>query len=147
MHGPLDDTSKSEVSSAALKKQVCFAKVAVMKRSAKPRAEARAGTRRRRSGCPIARALDLVGDKWTLLIVRDLLLRGKTTYNDMANSPERIPTSVLADRLRRLIDAGLIDRSPYQDNPVRYAYRLTAKGAALEPVLDEIIRWGDEHAP
>jgi DNA-binding HxlR family transcriptional regulator len=114
-----------------------------MKRSAKPRAD----SRRRRSGCPIARALDLVGDKWTLLIVRDLLLRGKTTYGDMANSPERIPTSVLADRLRRLIDAGLIDRSPYQDNPVRYAYRLTDKGAALGPVLDEIVRWGDEHAP
>ena len=118
-----------------------------MKPSPNPRTETLAATRRRRSACPIARALDLVGDKWTLLIVRDLLRRGKTTYNDMANSPERIPTSVLADRLRRLIDAGLIDRAPYQDNPVRHAYRLTDKGAALGPALDEIARWGDEHAP
>lgn len=127
--------------------QVSFAIIAVMKRSTQPRVKARSGTGRQRSGCPIACTLDLVGDKWTLLIVRDLLMRRKTTYNEIAESPERIPTSVLAERLRRLIDAGLVDRSPYQDNPVRYAYRLTAKGAALEPVLEAMIEWGNEHAP
>lgn len=132
--------------SITLKMQASLAIITDMKRSAEPRDETRSGSGRHRSGCPIACTLDLVGDKWTLLIVRDLLLRQKTTYGDMADSPERIPTSVLAERLRRLIDAGLVDRSPYQDNPVRYAYRLTAKGAALAPVLEAMIAWGDEYA-
>ena len=82
-----------------------------------------------RSPCPIASALDVVGDKWTLLVVRDML-RGKQTYNDLLASPERIPTNLLAERLARLERAGLVSRSAYQERPVRYAYVLTDKGKA-----------------
>src|SRR5688572_29828570 len=79
-----------------------------------------------RSVCPIANTLDLVGDKWSLLVVRDLL-HGKRTYGELLDSPEGIPTNMLADRLRRLEDAGLIASSAYQQHPIRYAYTLTEK--------------------
>lgn len=115
--------------------------VAGMERSKRPRLR----RVRRRSNCPIANTLDLIGDKWTLLVVRDLLLRDKRTYGEIANSPESIPTSVLAERLSRLLKAGLITRSPYQDNPTRYEYRLTEKGAELEPILREMIHWGQKN--
>ncbi len=99
-----------------------------------------------RSPCPIASLLDLVGDKWSLLLVRDML-HGKKTYGELLDSPERIPTNILADRLRRLEDAGLIASSPYQERPVRYAYRLTEKGEELEEVLQAVVRWGKKHIP
>ncbi len=99
-----------------------------------------------RSVCPIASTLDLVGDKWSLLIVRDLL-RGKATYGELASSPEKIPTNILADRLKRMESAGLILSSAYQERPVRYAYNLTAKGKALGKVLLALVRWGKEHIP
>ena len=82
---------------------------------------------KKRSSCPAACALDLAGDKWTLLVVRDLL-RGRDTYSKLLSSDEGIPTNILADRLRRMEEAGLIDAKPYQKHPVRYAYALTAKG-------------------
>lgn len=99
-----------------------------------------------RSVCPIASTLDLVGDKWSLLVVRDLL-HGKQTYGELASSPEKIPTNILADRLRRLEDAGLIVSSPYQHNPVRYAYSLSKKGEALGDILLALVRWGKTHIP
>jgi DNA-binding HxlR family transcriptional regulator len=99
-----------------------------------------------RSPCPIANLLDLVGDKWSLLVVRDLL-RGNTTYGELAASPERIPTNILADRLKRLEKAGVISRRPYQKRPVRYAYRLTRKGRALGGILAEAMRWARHHVP
>jgi DNA-binding HxlR family transcriptional regulator len=99
-----------------------------------------------RSICPIASTLDLVGDKWSLLVVRDLL-RGKATYGELASSPERIPTNILADRLKRLEEAGLIGSSAYQERPVRYAYKLTSKGEALRDVLGALVRWGKTHIP
>ena len=98
-----------------------------------------------RSDCPIANTLDLIGDKWTLLVVRDLLFLGKRLYGEVMQSPEGIPSNILADRLKRLEDAGLLERSPYQQNPVRYEYRLTPKGTGLFPVLREMIRWGNKH--
>jgi len=98
-----------------------------------------------RSDCPIANTLDLIGDKWTLLVVRDLLFLGKRLYGEVMQSPEGIPSNILADRLKRLEDAGLLERSPYQQNPVRYEYRLTPKGIELFPVLREMIRWGNKH--
>ena len=98
----------------------------------------------RRSSCPAACALDLAGDKWTLLVVRDLL-RGRHTYGELAASDERIPTNILAERLRRMEAAGLIDAKPYQDKPVRYAYSLTAKGRDLDRVLAALARWGKRH--
>lgn len=99
-----------------------------------------------RSICPIASTLDLIGDKWSLLVVRDLL-HGKATYGELASSPERIPTNILADRLKRLENAGLIVSSAYQEKPVRYAYSLSAKGEALGDVLLALVRWGKTHIP
>lgn len=99
-----------------------------------------------RSACAIANSLDLVGDKWSLLVVRDLL-HGKQTYGELAKSPERIPTNILADRLRRLEAAGIIVATPYQTRPVRYAYTLTAKGNALGEVLLAFVRWGKQYIP
>jgi len=98
----------------------------------------------RRSTCPAACALDLAGDKWTLLIVRDLL-RGRDTYGKLAASDEGIPTNILADRLRKMEEAGLVESKPYQDRPVRYAYSLTDKGHGLTPVLAALARWGKRH--
>ncbi|HET6569847.1 MAG TPA: helix-turn-helix domain-containing protein [Rhodothermales bacterium] len=99
-----------------------------------------------RSRCPIANTLDLVGDKWSLLVVRDML-HGKATYGELLASPEGIPTNILADRLRRLEAAGVIARSAYQEHPVRYAYQLTSKGTALGDVLLAVVRWGKAHIP
>jgi DNA-binding HxlR family transcriptional regulator len=100
----------------------------------------------RRSPCPIASTLDLVGDKWSLLVIRDML-HGKSTYGELLDSPERIPTNILADRLKRLEEAGIILRSAYQDRPVRYAYTLTEKGKELGDVLLALVRWGKRQIP
>jgi DNA-binding HxlR family transcriptional regulator len=99
-----------------------------------------------RSPCAIANSLDILGDKWSLLVVRDML-HGKHTYGELASSPERIPTNILADRLERLVSAGVVTRTPYQQRPVRYAYSLTAKGRALGDVLLAFVRWGKQHIP
>ncbi len=99
-----------------------------------------------RSPCAVANSLDIVGDKWSLLVVRDLLY-GKRTYKELVDSPERIPTNILADRLKRLEGAGIIDSTPYQQNPVRYAYALTRKGKDLSDVLLAFVRWGKRHIP
>jgi DNA-binding HxlR family transcriptional regulator len=98
----------------------------------------------RRSACPAACALDIAGDRWTLLIVRDLL-RGRDTYGALASAGEGIPTNILADRLKRMEASGLIKAAPYQDRPVRYRYQLTAKGRELETVLAALARWGKRH--
>src|ERR1700746_3719253 len=99
-----------------------------------------------RSACAIANSLDIVGDKWTLLVVRDLL-HGKRTYGELVNSPEGIPTNILAERLKRLEAAGIIVSPPYQQRPTRYAYILTPKGRALGDVLLAFVRWGKQHIP
>ncbi len=99
-----------------------------------------------RSPCAIACTLDLVGDKWSLLVVRDLL-RGDVTYGELQKSPEGIPTNILADRLKRLEEAGVIAKSAYQAHPVRYIYRLTEKGRGLSEVLGAVVRWGQKHIP
>jgi DNA-binding HxlR family transcriptional regulator len=99
-----------------------------------------------RSICAIANSLDVVGDKWSLLVVRDLL-HGKRTYGELVQSPEGIPTNILADRLKRLESAGILTSTPYQDRPVRYRYTLTAKGSALGEVLLAFVRWGKQHIP
>jgi DNA-binding HxlR family transcriptional regulator len=100
-----------------------------------------------RSVCPIANALDILGDKWTLLVVRDILFFGKRRYGELAASPEGIPSNLLAERLKRLEGQGLVTRHAYQDNPVRYEYRMTGKGRDLYPVLREMVRWGNRHVP
>ena len=101
-------------------------------------------TRDRRSPCPVACALDLLGDKWSLVVVRDLLL-GKSRYAEFAKSPEQIPTNILADRLLRLTDAGIVTKKAYQTNPTRFDYRLTPKGRDLGPVVKELVAWGEKH--
>ena len=99
-----------------------------------------------RSACAVANSLDILGDKWTLLVVRDLL-HGRHTYGELAASPEGIPTNILAERLKRLEAAGIIASAPYQQRPTRYAYTLTPKGTALGDVLLAFVRWGKQHIP
>lgn len=99
-----------------------------------------------RSPCPIAVTLDLVGDKWSLVIVRDMLM-GKRRYGEFLASPEGIPTNILADRLKRLEACGLVSRELYQEHPRRYEYDLTLAGVSLLPVLQAICRWGNRTIP
>jgi DNA-binding HxlR family transcriptional regulator len=97
-----------------------------------------------RSACPVAASLDVLGDKWTLIVIRDLLL-GSKTYGDLQKSPEAIPTNILADRLKKLEAGGLVDKTLYQHNPKRYEYLLTEKGKDLGPLLIELVKWGLKH--
>jgi DNA-binding HxlR family transcriptional regulator len=99
-----------------------------------------------RSSCPITNVLDLLGDKWTLLVIRDLVL-GKRRYQEFMSSPENIATNILANRLKQLQVSGLVSRRKYQQNPARYEYRLTKKGQGLEPVLEAIVVWGKKQYP
>lgn len=100
----------------------------------------------KRSACAIANILDILGDKWTLLLIRDLYL-GKKIYSEFQKSPEKIPTNILAERLKRLESAAIIDKQSYQQRPVRYTYQLTEKGEALAPVLKEMVIWGNKYIP
>ena len=99
-----------------------------------------------RSGCPLACALDLVGDKWSLVVVRDMML-GKRKYLEFLDSPEGIPTNILADRLKSLEGQGIVRRRRYQAKPVRHEYILTRKGAGLLPVLQQFVIWARRHVP
>lgn len=94
-----------------------------------------------RSDCPIACTLDLIGDRWTLLVLRDLFL-GKSRYEEFLASPEHISTNVLADRLRRLESLGMLHKQPYSAHRNRMEYRLTEHGKSLGPVLQAIVQWG-----
>jgi DNA-binding HxlR family transcriptional regulator len=98
-----------------------------------------------RSACSIARTLEIVGDKWTLLVVRDLMWHGKQTFQALQESAEGVPSNILSERLKRLAKWGLVRREAYQHNPVRYAYHLTEDGKSLEPVLLQIMAWGHKH--
>lgn len=100
----------------------------------------------RRSACPVAGALDLIGDRWTLLVVRDLLL-GKTRFGDFLRAPEAIPTNILAERLKRLEEAGLVEALPYSEHPPRFEYRLTPRGRELGPIVRAVAAWGTAHIP
>jgi DNA-binding HxlR family transcriptional regulator len=99
-----------------------------------------------RSPCPVANVLDLFGDKWSLLIVRDLML-GKLRYGEFAQSMEGIPSNILASRLKRLEAAGVVARTVYCAKPVRHQYELTEKGWDLLPVLDAMAAWASKHVP
>jgi DNA-binding HxlR family transcriptional regulator len=99
-----------------------------------------------RSDCPLACALDIIGDKWTMLILRDLFT-GKSRYGDFLASGEGIPSNVLATRLRHLEEAGLIDAVPYQERPKRLEYRLTKTGSSLAPTVISLVHWGVDHIP
>lgn len=95
----------------------------------------------RRSPCPVACTLDVLGDRWTLLVVRDLFL-GRARFKDFEASPEGIPTNILSERLERLLRAGIVEQIPAGEGAKRFAYQLTTKGKALAPVLVAIRDWG-----
>jgi len=94
--------------------------------------------------CPIARTLDIIGDRWTLLIIRDLFL-GRSRFNEFRQSLPRISPRLLSERLKRLEEQGLVERELLAGYPPRAEYRLTAKGRSLFPVLFAIGSWGFEH--
>ncbi len=98
-----------------------------------------------RSRCSIARTLEILGDKWTFLVVRDLMWHGKHTFQELQNSEERMPANLLSQRLKRLMHWGLVRREAYQNRPVRHRYFLTRGGKDLEPVLLQIMKWGHGH--
>jgi len=96
--------------------------------------------------CPVARSLGLIGDRWTLLVVRDLL-RGGTRFADLMQSLEGISPNVLSTRLKTLEDDGILERSIYEHHPPRAEYHLTEKGRALSSVIGAIYDWGEQWAP
>ena len=99
----------------------------------------------RRSDCPISYSLDIFGDKWTLLVIRDLIFAHKRHFRELLSSTERIASNVLADRLKRLEACGIITRRPDPESGRRVVYELTDKGIDLIPVLLEMARWGATH--
>ncbi len=94
-----------------------------------------------RSPCPVACALDILGDRWTLLVIRDLMF-GRSRFKDFTASPEGIPTNILSERLERLRRHGLVEQVPAADGTKRLAYCLTEKGHSLRPVLEALRDWG-----
>jgi DNA-binding HxlR family transcriptional regulator len=98
-----------------------------------------------RSVCPISSGLDLLGDKWSLLVVRDLISYGTRTYSEFLESPEHVSTNILASRLRLLTWAGIIERTDPDGVARNNAYRLTPSGRALRPVLEALGRWSQDH--
>lgn len=97
-----------------------------------------------RSACPLSCSLELIGDRWTMLVLRDLFI-GKTRFGEFLEAPEGISTNVLTDRLAMMERSGLIESRPYSLRPKRLEYTLTGKGEALLPVLQELCRWGNTH--
>jgi len=98
-----------------------------------------------RSDCPISTALDIFGDKWSLLIIRDMTFKGKNTYGDFLKEGENIATNILADRLAMLESAGIISRKGHPESKAKVLYKLAAKGIDLIPVLVEIIAWSEKY--
>jgi len=102
-------------------------------------------SRRKKSNCPISYSLDLFGDRWTLLVLRDLILHGKTRFAEFQNSAEKIASNILADRLRRLEEQGIVARKADRSDARQKIYAVTKKGLSLTPVLLEIAAWGASH--
>ena len=99
----------------------------------------------RRSDCPISFALDIFGDRWSLLVVRDLALKGKRSFSELRDSDEGVATNILSERLARLEESGLILKERDPQDGRRFIYRLTDAGKDLLPVLVEIIVWSARH--
>ena len=98
-----------------------------------------------RSACPINYAVEVFGDGWTLLVLRDLILHGKRRYSEFLASAEKIASNILAERLKRLEAHGIIERTPDPEDGRRVLYSVTEKGLSLTPVLLEIAAWGATH--
>lgn len=103
--------------------------------------------RAQRSGCPIGFALDILGDRWTLLVIRDMVFGRKRTFGEFLASEEGIATNILTDRLHRLESAGLLWKQTDPRSQVRVLYRLTEKGIDLVPLLVDLAVWGAMHGP
>ena len=97
--------------------------------------------------CSLARAMAVVGDRWTLLILRDMLIGGKRNYRDFLNASEKIATNVLADRLKSMVEAGLITRADDPNHGAQAIYSPTAKAEALRPVLGAMATWALQYGP
>lgn len=102
---------------------------------------------KRRSGCPLNASVEMLGDRWSLLIVRDMMLRGFQTYKEFLESDERIATNILADRLRKLEAHGIITTQPDLADGRKSIYFLTPKGIDLAPVLAEMVLWAARNEP
>ena len=100
-----------------------------------------------RSDCPINFALETFGDTWSLLIIRDLMFFGKTSYGDFLRSEEHISTNILASRLSHLVDFGIVEKMPHKTDKRKDTYSLTQKGVDLLPALLEIIIWSAKYDP
>ena len=100
---------------------------------------------KKRSDCPISSILDIVGDKWSLLIIRDIMMTGKNTYNEFLKSEENIATNVLADRLAMLESVGILTKEKHPKSKAKIFYRLTKQGTDLLPILIEMIVWSDKY--
>lgn len=98
-----------------------------------------------RSECPVSCSLDVWGDKWSLLIVRDLMMNKKCTYGDFLKSPEKIATNILAARLKTLEENGVIEKTEHPDSKAKVLYRLTQKGIDLLPIMIEINLWAEKY--
>jgi DNA-binding HxlR family transcriptional regulator len=99
----------------------------------------------RRSGCPLNASIEMLGDRWSLLIIRDMMLRGSRSFKEFLGSYERIATNILADRLRRLESYGIITTEPDPTDGRKLIYLLTQKGIDLAPVLTEMVLWASAH--
>ncbi|WP_420596366.1 winged helix-turn-helix transcriptional regulator [Deinococcus sp.] len=100
-----------------------------------------------RSGCPVSLGLDIFGDKWTLLIVRDLMFSGKRHFRELLASDEGISSNILSDRLKMLLTEGIISKSGDPSHAQRVIYRLTEKGVVLLPILLQISEWSYQFRP
>ena len=100
---------------------------------------------KRRSGCPLNASVEMLGDRWSLLIIRDMMLRGANTYKQFLDCYEGIATNILADRLRRLLTYEIITADPNPSDGRKLIYRLTKKGIDLAPVLTEMVLWAAAH--
>jgi len=107
----------------------------------------RGSSPKRRSGCPVNICLEVFGDRWSLLIVRDLMVRGYRTFKEFQASGEGIASNILADRLQKLEAAGIINREAEASDGRKVNYRLTEKGIDLAPVLLDLLIWGAHHEP
>lgn len=99
----------------------------------------------RRSGCPLNASVEILGDRWSLLIIRDMMLRGFRTFKEFLGSYEKIATNILADRLRKLESHGIIVPQPDPSDGRKLIYSLTPKGIDLAPVLTEMVLWAAAH--
>lgn len=100
---------------------------------------------RKRSDCPISSSLEMWGDKWSLLIIRDLMLKRECTYGDFLKADEKIATNILASRLQHLVETGIIAKKDHPDSKLKALYHLTEKGIDLIPLIVEINLWGEKY--